>query len=469
MLSSKKESCLTLCKKIAFCLLCAILFDACVFGGGEILHYGGLGFRQALLLLLCLFCIPILFASLKKLFRIPYVWMLLAFLAWIVFQAVRGFLNSNLLLATDITTYVYLAFVPLALLLIDTKEKAEVLMRTMIYGTLVLSVMAIVLLLFYLNFNHLVIAASFWGYENSLFRLGSVSTRIPRIFLVSGPYLIAGCVFSIYFAAKEKGKKIRILYCLTPALCLFAALLSFTRSMYLGFFAAFLVLIPLALWTAEKTERKKILTCVISFVLLFSVITTAFSLGARTNYVGYGLERLGVSFPSFQKGDSSGDKDSSSDKKDPFSDESFLDEKQLEELLEQQAISHYNQITISSDNLRSATIKETVQAIVARPLLGFGLGHTIPSRPDGNEYSYLDIWMKTGIVGLVLFLLPLLFFLIDLVKEKKKNGEMLLLKTAWLAFLVGMMAYSFFNPYILSALGFFVYGCTIAVFQNMKS
>ena len=134
--------------------------------------------------------------------------------------------------------------------------------------------------------------------------------------------------------------------------------------------------------------------------------------------------------------------------------------------LEKEELERYNQITRDSDKLRAITVNESIEYIKKSPIIGHGLGFTIPSRPDGNEYSYLDIWLKMGIIGLILYFLPVVLILINIFKTSDESVFSRKKKVMWLAVLIAVMVYSLFNPYINSALGIFIYSCTMVISQN---
>lgn len=445
MNSVSKNGLLFWCERLSMILLCAIMVDSCIFGSGEIIHIGPVGFRQMLILLFGVCCVPQIITRFKELIKNRFMWLLLIFAAWLLFEAIRGFVNGNKLnlMYIDFSGYIYYLFVPLAILTVNSRKKVEIIMRSMIVATLVMAIIIVAHLIIYLISKDFYYDLAAWGFDVYFSRIGGVSSKIPRIYMLSGLYMIAGCAFSIYFVATENANKFKWIYYVTPALCLFATLLSYTRSVFLGFLAAAVLIVTYFVVALPKELKKKVLIHIGSFAVICVVVAVSFSLIVGTNYIGYAISRTTVGMD-----------------ESPSDDLSDATEEDLE-------IDFYNEITLQSDKLREITVKETIEHIKLSPIIGHGLGFTVPSR-EGNEYTYLDVWMKTGIIGLILFLWPMVLIAVKTFKTGTDEVFPKALKITWLAFLLGILAYSGFNPYITSSLGIFVLGITMAVSQNLK-
>ena len=130
----------------------------------------------------------------------------------------------------------------------------------------------------------------------------------------------------------------------------------------------------------------------------------------------------------------------------------------------------YNQETAASDALRLTTTQQLWENIRKSPIIGLGLGAEISSRPEGlNEYIYLDVWSKAGIVGLVLYFVPLLWIFLGIWKNREEDICTRREKCVWVAVLLGFMAYSYFNPYMNGSMGVIFYCCTMAIAQPKQS
>jgi hypothetical protein len=164
------------------------------------------------------------------------------------------------------------------------------------------------------------------------------------------------------------------------------------------------------------------------------MITVKFYLTVFSDYFSFAIVRTFGTFSN--DGDDAGDVGDINDEKDP-------DDKELEDEFE-----HYLDETKKSDELRTSTVSELIENIKASPIIGHGLGKGLMVRGNGeelNEYSYLDIMSKTGIIGLVLFILPAAYMVFSLLFKKSKKFNM---AKIWMSVLLGFMVFSYFNPYI---------------------
>lgn len=463
---------LTWWDRLSVILLCAVMFDCCIFGAGKLISVGPLGFRQILLLLLGVCCIPAMWERKKELFSSKYIWAVVAFFVWMAFCAYRGILNNNRHVFVDFNAFVYLLFVPLAIVTLRSKERVQLLMKVMVVGSLILAVTTIFHLVVYLIDQKFLLKLASLELKLNLARIGSISAKIPRIYFLSALYMIAGCAFSIYFLTIHNDKKGRWLYCLTPGLSLFALMISYTRSVFLGVFMAVLVVVAYIVIALDKAAKKRFVKQLCAIIAIFAIVVVAFSAITQTNYLAYAFSRASVSFnnstpsdtPEHTKPDNTNPDDTNPDNTEP--EDTEPEESRSEEEIQQNM---YNQETSQSDELRQLTIKESLEDIKASPLIGYGLGYTVASRPDGNEYSYLDLWLKTGIIGLLLYFAPFAMIVVNIFRKKNDTLCDRHEKILWLAFLLGIMGYSIFNPYINSAMGIFVYACAIAVCNNRKT
>lgn len=449
--NKKRCQILEFCDHFAFILLCAVMFDSCIFGAGELISIGPLGFRQILLVLLGISCIPVIWKRKKELICNKYSWPIIGFVVWMVFCTTIGIQNQNTQVSVDFNAFVYLIFVPLAMVTLNSKPRVQLLMKLMVLGSLILAVITIGHLVAYLVDRFFLLKLADLELELNLARIGPISEKIPRIYFLSALYMIAGCAFSFYFLTMQNDRRHTWLYCLTPGLSIFALVLSYTRSVFLGIFAAVVVVVVYVIIAMDKQALKRFVKQLCTVVAVFAIVMITFSAVAETNYLKYMFSRISVSSVDT---DATGPSDGTTpEPSKPISEE----EKQQND---------YNSLTQLSDERRAVTIQESLQDIKASPLIGHGLGYTVASRPDGNEYSYLDLWLKTGIIGLLLYFTPFVMIVLDLFCRKSNTICTRNEKVVWFAFLLGIMVYSIFNPYINSALGIFVYACVIAVSNN---
>ena len=441
-----KKKIITQCEKIAWICMCIVIFDACIFGAGRIITFGPLSFRQLFLLILGVACVPLGISRWKELIKNKFICLLFVFAIWLLFSLVRGKANSNLNVMEDFNGFAYFVFLPLAVIVLNSREKIEKLMRLMIIASLVLALITIGHLGVYLWSKDIFYEMSKYGFALYFSRTGYISEEIPRLYMLSGLYMISGCAFSLYFTAFDNGVKMKKIYYVTPGFCLFALLLSYTRSIYLAVLTAAVVVVIYLLFVLSAKKKRKLLKQLVISAGICLLLCGVFGAISGGRYLQYAFSRSAVSVTDPDIGGNGDGTEGTEPSKDELQD--------------------YNEITASSDLRRELTVKESLEYIQKEILLGHGLGFTVPSRPDGNEYSYLDMWLKMGIIGLVLYLLPIVFVIVNIAKTKQTEDVSRAEKIVWLALLLGVMAYSIFNPYINSALGIFIYSCVIAVSQN---
>ena len=448
-MNDRKKNILMYCDKISWVLMCIAMLDISIFGAGKIISFGPIGFRHVILLLLGISCIPLVLDRWKILIKNKFLWMALAIGICVLISMVRGIDNKNLHASEDFIGFAYLIFLPLAIVVINSKDRIHSLMKIMILSSLVLAFITIIHLVIYICSKEVFAELSQYGYNIQFSRTGHISKAIPRLYMLSGLYMISGCAFSLYFTVQETSTRFKNLYYITPGFCLFALLLSYTRSIYLGVLVAAAVTVVYLMITVSKKGRirlfKQLCVCAGLCLLLCGV----FRLISGGEYLRYAFSRsyVAVTDSEYEEGDT-GSESTEGDEDDE--------------------LSGYNQATHQSDMKRELTVKESIQCIQKSPLIGHGLGFTVPSRPDGNEYSYLDIWLKMGLIGLVLYMLPFIFIIVNIVKTKDNEMCSRAEKIVWLALLLGIMSYSLYNPYINSALGIFAYCCTMVISENKK-
>ena len=112
--------------------------------------------------------------------------------------------------------------------------------------------------------------------------------------------------------------------------------------------------------------------------------------------------------------------------------------------------------------LRGQSLQLIWQRIDENPVFGSGLGENLDEiRSDGKvEYMYHDIWMKTGLVGLILFLGCFFGFLVPQIRQELRNRGS---RPQWrdprirnrflTAAYLGVALTSWFNPFLTNPMG----------------
>ena len=206
--------------------------------------------------------------------------------------------------------------------------------------------------------------------------------------------------------------------------------------------------------------------------LVFAVITVGLGAIVGTNYIEHGIRRVAATFDSGEEAPTNQVPVAIPEK--PESNIQVVSLSNVvwtasasEELSEAQ--NNAEMMTIGSDMIRADTLRELNAWIRMAPIVGHGLGKGVVCRYDGlTEYFYHEMIMKTGIVGLLIYMLPVLWLLLSMVDQKQLSKPHKLIAGCWLAVLLGFMGFSYYNPYMNASLGVLFYCCTVGVFVNLK-
>ncbi len=454
-----KSQILKWCDKIAFILLCILMCDCCVFGAGRFLSFGAISYRMILLALVLIASVPVLLSRWKEIIKNKYVVMVLLFGFWMIVATIIGVLNENRtsLIATDIKGFMYFALLPAAVCIITNKDRLQTLMKAMMYASAVSGILLILSLCMFLGAPEIYAVINKALSSGMIASFSIISPKLPRMFFKSVMYLLCGCAFSVYFQAKSE-KKFKIHYVLITAVSLFGMFMTFTRSVYLGAFFAALGTVVFLFIFGNKTQRKNTMIHLGGSVALFLAIVLTFSAISDSNYLKFAIMRSVASenVPADTEDESSEDETDTED-----SESETLDEDDYQE--------QYIEITIKSDKIREETLRGLYRNISKSPIIGIGLGAEFPERPTGlNEYFYLDLWSKGGIIGLGLYLAPILLMLRTIIKRFKQFTMNHVGALLSFSILVGFLAFSWFNPYMNAALGIIFYCCVIGMFSYIE-
>ena len=456
-------------EKIAFILLSILVVDLCVFGAGRLVELGPLTFRMGLLLLLFVFCVPLFLKNIKELFKSNYIRAIIVFAFLAIIATVIGVLNNNRmnLIVTDIKGFIYFAFLPCVLVLVNSYERCIVLAKACMYSAAAQAMVHIIYICLYIsNVPWLESVSQFCDERRFFYVSYKISPTNVRVSFLSAICLLLGVAFSIYFSTKAKTKLNKIVYPSITAICGFSLLVSYTRSVFLAVAVTVFVLLIVLFIRLPKKEKMMILTHLLIVLIVFSVIIAGFKVVSGENYFTYALSRtfVGISFledlfTNTDSGDSVNSNNEGSNNEGP-NDENSDNENETDKL------DTFHQNTVDSDSIRAVTVGELVSNIKKSPIIGLGFGAEIPSRPDGlNEYFFLDLFSKMGMIGLISYLSPLGLMLVQLIQMFKRKHKQFLLALTWFSVLLGLVVYSYFTPCMNSSVGILVYCCVMAVFN----
>lgn len=428
-------------------ILFLIYFAECAVGcSGRWLEFGPISIRMVLFILCFAASLPAVFRNLRKLSRNLQVILIALFgLYWLVCLGI-GLRTGNRMsfIWADVNSVLALALIPGFLSVMCSSRAIERTISVLFWSAVTLAVIT-VMLHFIIAFLHpsTVTQMNDWINHHSLGGFAKLQTGIQRIYFRSQFFFQTGILFGILKIQQTRGKKRFALY-LCEGILFCGCILSYTRGFWLGLAASILLLALLGVrfW---KDILKACAAMLAVFVVFFGI-----------SWVCYGAPAMAVEIVNrfdpdlivmepieVDPSEATGDPNTNGN------DSTWLDGV---DLINQQAAA-----------LRGKTLYYLQKQIGNRPVFGNGLGENLDEiRNDGKtEYMYLDILMKTGAVGLVLFLMTFFGFLPVQIRNEllKKNKTPLswdspvIRNRVLTAAYLGVALTSFFNPFLLNPMG----------------
>lgn len=442
------------CSQLSFGILCLFLLECSITGGGRYWEVGPVSVRILLGGLAAVLALPELFRHLGAYLKKPSIWLTLIFVVWLAFCAWLGIRSNNRMdvLITDVKGFMWLFLIPVFVAVVRSRDRLRTLLSWVLAGAviqaaLILAVNAAVVL----SDNPEPLCR--WLTARSVGLVDIVSDKLVRVFFKSSPYMIVGCVVVLFRQARAP--KLRWRYVLAVALLFNALLLSYTRSLYgaLGLTALISIVAVLILCPAG---RKRVLAFLLAAVVCFGVLVTVQEFVLEGSYLSFAVSRtigqeVPTSWASQLRGRIRGD---------------ISDDKPNDAEMDRQR--SYIEVTEKSDRFRQETQDGLKDCIRRSPIIGCGLGAAAASRDSGvDEYFYLDMLARTGIVGLLLYILPFGYVVLwclrrrSLLRECPEGAAVVCgLCTFWIV--------TWFNPWMNAVLGIAWYAVTLSVPQALE-
>ena len=442
------------CSQLSFGVLCLFLLECSITGGGRYWEVGRVSVRILLGGLAAVLALPELFRHLGAYLKKPSIWLTLIFVVWLAFCAWLGIRSNNRMdvLITDVKGFMWLFLIPVFVAVVRSRDRLRTLLSWVLAGAVIQA--AVILAV-----NAAVVLSDNpeplcrWLTARSVGLVDIVSDKLVRVFFKSSPYMIVGCVVMLFRQARAP--KLRWRYVLAVSLLLCALLLSFTRSLYgaLGLTAVLSITAVLILCPAG---RKRVLAFLLAAVVCFGVLVTVQEFVLEGSYLSFAVSRtigqeVPTSWASQLRGRIRGD---------------ISDDKPNDAEMDRQR--SYIEVTEKSDQFRQETQDGLKDCIRRSPIIGCGLGAAAASRDSGvDEYFYLDMLARTGIVGLVLYILPFGYVVLwclrrrSLLRECPEGAAVVCgLCTFWVV--------TWFNPWMNAVLGIAWYAVTLSVPQALE-
>ena len=442
------------CSQLSFGVLCLFLLECSITGGGRYWEAGPVSIRILLGGLAAVLALPELFRHLGAYLKKPSIWLTLIFVAWLAFCAWLGIRSNNRMdvLITDVKGFMWLFLIPVFVAVVRSRDRLRTLLSWVLAGALIQAALILAV-------NAAVVLSDNpeplcrWLTARSIGLVDIVSNKLVRVFFKSSPYMIVGCVVVLFRQARAP--KLRWRYVLAVALLFNALLLSYTRSLYgaLGLTAVLSITAVLILCPAG---RKRVLAFLLAAVVCFGVLVTVQEFVLEGSYLSFAVSRtigqeVPTSWASQLRGRIRGD---------------ISDDKPNDAEMDRQR--SYIEVTEKSDQFRQETQDGLKDCIRRSPIIGCGLGAAAASRDSGvDEYFYLDMLARTGIVGLVLYMLPFGYVVLwclqrrSLLRECPEGAAVVCgLCTFWVV--------TWFNPWMNAVLGIAWYAVTLSIPQALE-
>lgn len=442
------------CSQLSFGVLCLFLLECSITGGGRYWEVGPVSVRILLGGLAAVLALPELFRHLGAYLKKPSIWLTLIFVVWLAFCAWLGIRSNNRMdvLITDVKGFMWLFLIPVFVAVVRSRDRLRTLLSWVLAGALIQAALILAV-------NAAVVLSDNpeplcrWLTAHSVGLVDIVSNKLVRVFFKSSPYMIVGCVVVLFRQARAP--KLRWRYVLAVALLFNALLLSYTRSLYgaLGLTAVLSITAVLILCPAG---RKRVLAFLLAAVVCFGVLVTVQEFVLEGSYLSFAVSRtigqeVPTSWASQLRGRIRGD---------------ISDDKPNDAEMDRQR--SYIEVTEKSDQFRQETQDGLKDCIRRSPIIGCGLGAAAASRDSGvDEYFYLDMLARTGIVGLVLYMLPFGYVVLwclrrrSLLRECPEGAAVVCgLCTFWIV--------TWFNPWMNAVLGIAWYAVTLSVPQALE-
>lgn len=442
------------CSQLSFGVLCLFLLECSITGGGRYWEAGPVSIRILLGGLAAVLALPELFRHLGAYLKKPSIWLTLIFVAWLAFCAWLGIRSNNRMdvLITDVKGFMWLFLIPVFVAVVRSRDRLRTLLSWVLAGALIQAALILAV-------NAAVVLSDNpeplcrWLTARSIGLVDIVSNKLVRVFFKSSPYMIVGCVVVLFRQARAP--KLRWRYVLAVALLFNALLLSYTRSLYgaLGLTAVLSITAVLILCPAG---RKRVLAFLLAAVVCFGVLVTVQEFVLEGSYLSFAVSRtigqeVPTSWASQLRGRIRGD---------------ISDDKPNDAEMDRQR--SYIEVTEKSDRFRQETKDGLKDCIRRSPIIGCGLGAAAASRDSGvDEYFYLDMLARTGIVGLLLYMLPFGYVVLwclrrrSLLRECPEGAAVVCgLCTFWVV--------TWFNPWMNAVLGIAWYAVTLSVPQALE-
>lgn len=432
-----------------FAELALLLYiSECTFGcSGRWLSFGPLSIRMVLFILCIFATFPPLVHRLKTVMTHPQVVVTVLFGADLLLCVMLGLKQGNVtgFIWADLSGFLALALVPGFFVVMGNRGAIERAIKVIFFSALALGIITVGLH-FWLAFaqGKAINQVNDWINEYSLGGLALLNSGSHRIYFRSQIFLQVALLYGVW-AYNKATRRVRICLLMAEGILLFALILSYTRGFWLGFAASAVLVLIL-----EITNWKRLLTVAGGALAVVAILVGLSTLCYHRPVV---LREIVDRFdPNLLVSSVTPNQEAtlpSAEATVPTTETVEAPEKTQTDIANEAAV-----------NIRGETLAALKEKIKRSPIIGSGLGTNLDGiRNDGKtEYMYLDILMKTGFVGLLLFMAVYFGFIPVWIcrksKAQKQNRNSIAARNHFLlAAYLGVALVSFFNPFLDNPMG----------------
>ena len=444
--------------KISEWLFLAFIAECAVGSSGRWLEVGPLSIRMILFALAFVFSLPAVISKFFELAKNLQVIFTVLFGIYIAFSAFVGFTSGNQLgfVAADVTTLMTLALIPGFMAVMCNKQAIERSMKVIFWASAVLAVITVLLhiIIAILNNNDFVYNLNKLINADSLGGLAALKTGMHRIYFKSQIFFQVAIVYGVWFLGQGSRKQ-KIITAVFEGIIFCAFILSYTRGFWFG-----LGIAAIALLICGFKYWKHYFKTVGAILSVFAVFVLISAISYRGALVP--IEIVNRFDPTLIVVDSVWGQEGLDNFFDEDSD--LVDENNIE-----------------AANRRAETLAALEKKIAAHPIFGNGLGENLDGvRNDGKtEYMYLDMLMKTGIVGTLLFIGTYFWCVVKQIRCAHLRRKKQLGKPEWnsayvrnlfvLMGYISVAATSLFNPFLNNPMGIMLLMVTSAAMYEKEA
>lgn len=454
-----------ICGLAEFFLLLYVAENA-VGSSGHLVSFGPVSLRMLLFAACFLLTIYFVFVQRRDVLKDQRIVLIVLFAIWLLFCTLLGinFKNQTNFIWSDLSSFLGLALFPGFIVILESQRNIKKLIEVVFWSALVLSVITIgIHLCIPIGGEEVICSINTFLNSKSLGGLALLNSGMHRVYMRSQIFIQVAIIYGVWLIYNRNGKsRISILIC--EGIMLFALLLTYTRGFWLGFLVSSILLLLLEFKNWNKLLAiAGIALCVMGIFVGIStwvynspcVLTEAVSRISpdllANHEVNNNVENVGTI----------GNEESTdliTDEAAGNTNKENLPEVSINQSAEEMTMTDI--ANLSALEIRSKTLEGLKERISDHPIIGNGLGSNLTEiREDGRtEYMYLDILLKTGIIGLILFLLVFfrspIMLLIKCLKEKNEISKKdKLCAEVLVSSYIGVAVTSIFNPFLNNPMG----------------